>query len=95
MTSALFAAHGLAQDYSFETPVRLKADGEVINTGKHIAHSGPALADMNDDGVTDLLVGNFAGMIEYFENIGSNEEPEYAAGKFLEAAGKPIKIHNW
>lgn len=83
------------EQYDFETPVRLTADGEIIDTGKHIAHSGPAFADINGDGVTDLLVGNFRGTIEYFENTGSAEAPEYAAGKMLEAEGETIKIHNW
>lgn len=96
LVGLLFATQSLnAQDYEFESPVRLKADGELIDTGKHVAHSGPAFADMNDDGKTDLLVGNFRGTIEYFENTGTNKAPKYAAGKMLQAEGKDIKIHNW
>ena len=84
-----------AQEYQFESPVRLQAAGKVIDTGKHIAHSGPAFADINNDGKMDLLVGNFKGTIEFFENIGSSEKPEYAAGKMLEAEGKQITVKNW
>lgn len=92
---ALATLPGNAQEYEFETPVRLKADGEVIDTGEHIAHSGPAFADINEDGKTDLLVGNFRGTIEYFENVGTNEAPEYAKGKMLEAEGEAITVKNW
>ena len=81
--AGLISSTALAQDYQFESPVRLKADGKVIDTGKHVAHSGPAFADINEDGKTDLLVGNFRGTIEYFENTGTMEAPEYAAGKML------------
>lgn len=84
-----------ADDYNFRKPVRIKAAGEVIDTGEHVAHSGPAFADLNGDGVIDLLVGNFRGYIEYFENKGTNEQPEYAEGKMLEAEGETIKVHNW
>ena len=84
-----------AEEYKFKKPVLLTAAGEVIDTGESIAHSGPAFADLNDDGLTDLLVGNYRGNIEYFENKGSNNKPEYAAGKLLEAEGEPIKVHNW
>ena len=85
----------LAQTFEFAHPVRVIADGKVINTGSHIGHSGPAIADLNDDGKPDLLVGNFSGTIEYFENVGSAFNPVFAAGKMLEAQGKIISVNNW
>ena len=83
------------QDFQFEDPIRLSAAGEVIDTGPHIAHSGPALADVNNDGKVDLLVGNFSGTIAYFENIGTKNSPQLSAGRMLEADGKTIRVHNW
>ncbi len=86
---------GLAQEFQFELPVPIEADGQVIDTGKSVAHSGPHLTDFDDDGVVDLLVGDFRGNITFYKNTGTNAEHEYAAGKLLEAEGKVIKIHNW
>lgn len=93
--AGLMTLPAVAQEHEFEAPVRLKADGAVIDTGAHIAHSGPAFADINADGKTDLLVGNFKGTIEYFENIGTMSAPEYAAGRMLEAEGETITVKNW
>ena len=49
----------LAQTFEFARPVRVIADWKVINTGSHIGHSGPAIADLNDDGKPNLLVGDY------------------------------------
>ena len=76
-------------------PVRLRADGQYIDSGKCIAHSGPQLLDFDFDGKQDLLVGDFSGHIHFFKNTATNKAPIFAAGKMLEANGKPIKISNW
>ena len=76
-------------------PVRLTAAGEYIDTGECVAHSGPHLLDLDGDGLQDLLVGDFSGHIHFFRNTATNEAPVYAAGKALEAEGKPIRVSNW
>ncbi|MEW6743807.1 MAG: hypothetical protein AB1486_13715 [Planctomycetota bacterium] len=76
-------------------PVRLEAGGEAIDTGKCIAHSGPHLLDLDEDGKRDLLVGDFDGHIHFFKNTGTNAAPVYAAGQTLEVNGKVIEIPNW
>jgi hypothetical protein len=89
------ATPAFGQAFEFEEPVRLKAAGAIIDTGEHVAHSGPALADLNADGRMDLLVGNFRGTIEYFQNIGFAEAPEFDAGRMLQAEGQTITVENW
>ena len=84
-----------AASNEFKAPVRLEAGGKIIDTGERIAHSGPCLADFDGDGLIDLLVGDFGGNIEFFQNIGTKQQPAYAEGKLLEADGVPIKIKNW
>ena len=37
----------------------------------------PALADLDGDGDFDLAVGDKAGMIKYYENVGSAERPQF------------------
>lgn len=76
-------------------PVRLKAGGEYIDTGKCIAHSGPYLFDLDEDGKQDLLVGDFSGHIHFYKNTGSNQAPEFAEGRLMEANGEVIKVPNW
>jgi len=39
----------------------------------------PVFADLDGDGDTDLIVGEYEGAIQYFENIGSASNPQFAA----------------
>ena len=59
-----------------EEPVRLQAGGKDINTGQYGAHGGPLFADCDGDGLKDLLVGNIAGGMQLFRNVGTNEAPK-------------------
>ena len=76
-------------------PVRLKAGGEIIDTGKHIAHAGPLLCDYDGDGKQDLLVGNFKGHIQVYRNVGTNTRPKLEDKGLLQGDGKVIRVHNW
>lgn len=83
----------LAQDSGvFEGPVRLKADGKVIDTGDAWGHSGPWVADVDEDGKRDLVVGDFSGKFRFFRNVGSESEPRYAAQEYLKAGGVEAEV---
>jgi len=41
--------------------------------------SAPAIADVNQDGLMDLLVGERQGNINYYENIGATGNPQFIA----------------
>lgn len=51
----------------------------------------PTTIDWDGDGDADILCGNTAGYIGYFENLGGSP-PKWAAPKLLEAGGKTIRI---
>ena len=60
-------------------PVRLESAGGVIDT--EIGHAGPFFGDFDDDGVNDLLVGQFGGGVLWiYKNVGTNAAPKLAAG---------------
>ncbi|MBM4016219.1 MAG: hypothetical protein FJ293_14815 [Planctomycetes bacterium] len=76
-------------------PVRLAAGETWIDTGEEIAHAGPSFHDLDGDGRRDLLVGNFAGTLAHYRNVGTAAAPKFEAKGFLAAEGAPIKIKNW
>ena len=78
-----------------EKPVRIKAGGSFIDTGKEIGYSGPLVRDHDGDGLPDLLVSSFGGTIRFFKNVGTRQAPEFKEGKPLQADGKQLRIKNW
>jgi hypothetical protein len=74
-------------------PVRLEADGEVIDIGRlsGYGHAGPELGDVDGDGDRDLVVGDFPGHFWLFENTGSDEAPVYTGKGKLQAGGGDAK----
>jgi hypothetical protein len=50
----------------------------------------PGVFDWNGDGKMDLIVGEFSGRVNYFENVGSASKPEFKEKIFFEAGGEII-----
>lgn len=48
-------------------------------------YSAPVVVDLNGDGKKDLVVGTGNGRILIYENIGTNESPQFTTGKFIQA----------
>jgi hypothetical protein len=65
----------------------------VVGAGQSLVQvSGnavPFVADWNNDGRKDLLVGQGDGTIRLFLNIGTDAAPAFDAGQFLQIAGVP------
>ena len=52
----------------------------------------PVAVDWNGDGKLDIICGNSAGYLQYFENTGSKSAPAFADRGYLKAAGEVIRI---
>jgi hypothetical protein len=76
----------------FEKPVLLMADGKPIDTGEAWGHSGPTMADVDGDGLRDLVVGDFSGKFRFFRNSGTNKSPVYHADGYIMAGDKPAEV---
>ena len=72
-------------------PFRMKAGGEYIDT--EIGHAAPYLADLDGDGLSELLVGQFGeGKLKVCKNIGSDILPEYDSPTWFMSAGDVAKV---
>jgi hypothetical protein len=79
IAAALGISRNLAASDELAPPVRLEADGKVIDTD--VGHAAPFVTDFDGDGVQDLLVGQFGGgQLWIYRNEGTNAEPKLAAG---------------
>ncbi len=72
----------------FATPKHFDQIDPFMKSG---ALSRPVAVDWNGDGKLDLIVGNSAGYIQYFENLGTKTTPAFVDRGNLKAAGKTIR----
>jgi hypothetical protein len=75
----------------------LTAGGTVYSPGRGNAIRGIEVVDWTGDGRKDLLIGTSEasgtyGAIYLLENIGSSEQPKFAAPRVLQAEGELIRI---
>ena len=55
------------------------------------ALSRPVAVDWNGDGRLDLIAGNSAGYIQFFENVGTREQAAFEDRGYLKAGGQVIR----
>ncbi len=69
---------------------KLEAGGLPIDV---FGTPSPNMNDFDGDGDLDLICGEFVDKLTWFENIGTRENPEFAAGRFLENGQGILKMH--
>ncbi len=57
-----------------------------------IPGAAPFVADWNNDGRKDLLVGGEDGSVQLFLNVGTQEAPVFDGGRLMAADGTPISV---
>ncbi|MCA8915695.1 MAG: FG-GAP repeat protein [Planctomycetes bacterium] len=87
------ATLGAAETYEFEAPELLTAGGEAILT-EAPGYAAPCLADIDGDGVRDLLVGQFkSGKINFYKGLKSDDGTlKFAKQQFLQADGEDAVV---
>ena len=50
----------------FHRPFRMTSVSGVVDSGSRFGHCGPAMFDWNDDGLLDMVVGDFSGHFYLF-----------------------------
>ena len=75
----------------FAQPVYFQQQADTLKCG---ALATPVSVDWDGDGDLDILSGNTAGYIEFFENLSGPRvaEPKWTAPKRLEVDGKPFRV---
>jgi hypothetical protein len=84
------AAPSSAAPPMFNTPVFVESSGDRIDVG---SHSSPCVTDWDGDGLKDLILGQFdLGMIRFYPNVGTNEQPLFEGYTLMLADGEPILL---
>ena len=73
----------------FTQPVYFQQEADTLKYG---ALATPFACDWDGDGDEDILCGNTAGYIGFFENLGGGAKPKWAAPRNLTVDGKPWRI---
>ncbi len=85
------AARSDAQVADGRFPPRIQCDGKDIDI--KVGHLVPTVADMNGDGMKDLVVGQFSpGNIRLYLNEGSDAGPVFKTFSVLKAGGEEIRL---
>lgn len=75
---------GEAKTPEFASPRSVNADGDpIVAPG---GDSGPSVADWDQDGRMDLLMGSGSGAVHWYRNLGPEGEPRFEAGRPLVSA---------
>ena len=77
----------------FESPVRILAGGEAISV-EEPGYACPTMADVDGDGLQDLVVGQFSnGNMQFCKNIAAKGEiPRFAAAKWIQSGGARANV---
>lgn len=75
-------------DFASATTVLSGASELVVSSGR----SSVAVADLNQDGRKDLLLGNTDGQLFFYANVGSDTAPAFGSGQAISVDGIPLDL---
>ena len=79
--------------YRFESGMILQANGEPIAV-ESPGYACPTIADVDGDGVDDLVVGQFnGGKMHFHKNLSKSDEiPKYASQQWIMTGPEPAQV---
>ena len=75
-------------DFVAETFVQEDGSNLVVPSGR----SSPVIADLDGDGMKDVLTGNTNGQLLFYSNVGTNAAPIFSGYTLIEADGIAIDL---
>ncbi len=73
----------------FTPPEVILQENPVLETG---IMAVPSALDWDRDGNTDIVAGNAGGYVEWFRNLGSDQDPVFDLPRRLESGGYPLRV---
>ncbi len=71
----------------------------IESNGKPIDYKppyvGPTIYDLDNDGLDDLITGDYYGNFKFYKNVGTKSNPKYNGFEFIMAEGEKAVIKNW
>lgn len=80
---------GSNEQPDYAEPRQVLADGKPVDV---FGMPSPCFEDFDGDGDLDLVCGEFLDGFTYFQNRGTRQEPEFAAGQRLKAGDRPLAM---
>jgi len=93
VVAALVGSSLAAADYEFNEPQIMKAGGKVIEV-ESPGYAAPCLADVDGDGIRDLLVGQYSeGKFGFYKGLKTEDGTlAFAAREWLKAGDEIAKV---
>ncbi|MDN5213358.1 VCBS repeat-containing protein [Fulvivirgaceae bacterium BMA12] len=76
-------------DGAYQLKDKIMAGGKPIDV---YGTPSPNFDDFDNDGDLDIICGEFIDKFTWFENIGTRENPQYAAGRYLQNSDEILKM---
>ena len=88
-TVQIYLNEGTDASPEFGSPIFAQSNGSTLDVGYR---SSPVVADMDGDGMKDLLVGDWPGQLRFYGNIGTDASPEFGDYSLVESDGEVIDL---
>jgi hypothetical protein len=86
----VFINEGTDAAPDFREELMAQEDGDTLVVSQ--IRSSPAVMDLDDDGMKDLLTGNTEGELLLYPNVATDEEPAFSGYLAVESDGVPIDL---
>ncbi|MBD3369535.1 T9SS type A sorting domain-containing protein [Candidatus Fermentibacteria bacterium] len=96
----LYLNEGSTGNPQFGDYTEISCGGTVIDSYRVV----PDVADLSLDGKKDLILGEYQGYVEYYENTGTNEDPQFSdmeqltydyGSSYIDHSNTRATIHDW